>query len=260
MEQPSTPNLPKAFADALVPSAPPSTYYIPKFLTPPEEEHLLHKINSVPLPTWRHLSHRRLQAHPSPLTTSNTLLAAPLPSWLQHPIISRLSSVPLNDDSPQEHLFAKSPHHSPNHCLINEYTPGQGIHPHEDGSAYHPVVATVSLGSPIVLDVYRKPNAGEPLDKKPAWRICQEPGSLLISMGDMYTECLHGIAEVEVDDNLHSGEGGVVNWDMLGSEWRTGFEDQGGSWRRGTRMSLTFRDVLRVKTLGKGLGFLGGKR
>ncbi|KAL8714246.1 MAG: hypothetical protein Q9220_001975 [cf. Caloplaca sp. 1 TL-2023] len=180
MEQPSTPDLPKSLARALLPSAPPLTYYIPNFLTPTEQESLLQRINSAPLPTWRHLSHRRLQAHPSPLTTSNTLLSSPLPSWLQYPIISRLSSIPLNDDdSPQEkhHLFTTSPHGSPNHCLINEYTPGQGIHPHEDGSAYQPVVATVSLGSPIVLDVYRKPSAGELLEKKPAWRICQEPGS-----------------------------------------------------------------------------------
>ncbi|KAL8803526.1 MAG: hypothetical protein Q9182_003127 [Xanthomendoza sp. 2 TL-2023] len=217
-------------------------------------------VNSVPLPTWRHLSHRRLQAHPSPLTPSNILLAAALPPWLQEPIIPRLISIPATEDD-RENIFTNAPHHAPNHCLINEYTPGQGIHPHEDGAAYYPVVATVSLGAPIVLDVYHKPSAGKSLDPQPAYRILQEPGSLLISMGEMYTKHLHGIAEVEVDENLHEGKGGVINWDMLGPEWKERFDKEGGRSRRETRVSLTFRDVLKVKSLGKGLGFLStGKK
>ncbi|CAO1599762.1 hypothetical protein XANCAGTX0491_003477 [Xanthoria calcicola] len=145
------PRLPASLAESLISSAPPSTYYIPNFLSPTEQSQLLQKINGVPLPTWRHLTHRRLQAHPSPLTASNTLLAAPLPQWLQEPIIPRLLSIPLTPhDSP--HIFSASPHGAPNHCLINEYTPGHGIHAHEDGAAYHPIVATISLGAPIVLD------------------------------------------------------------------------------------------------------------
>ncbi|KAL8808602.1 MAG: hypothetical protein Q9200_004205 [Gallowayella weberi] len=232
------PRLPASLADALVHGAPPSTYYIPGFLNPAEQSQLLQKVNSVPLPTWRHLSHRRLQAHPSPLTPSNILLAAALPPWLQEPIIPRLISIPMTEDD-RENIFTKTPHHAPNHCLINEYTPGQGIHPHEDGAAYHPVVATISLGAPIVLE---------------------EPGSLLISMGEMYTEHLHGIAEVEVDENLHEGKGGVINWDMLGPEWKERFDKEGGKWKRETRVSLTFRDVLKVKNLGKGLGFLSTGR
>jgi len=40
--------------------------------------------------------------------------------------------------------------------LLNEYLPGQGILPHEDGGAYWPVVGTVSLGGVVVLDVYEK--------------------------------------------------------------------------------------------------------
>lgn len=46
--------------------------------------------------------------------------------------------------------------------------------PHEDGSAYYPIVATVSLGSSIILDVSRKDAEGK---KEPvvSWRILQEP-------------------------------------------------------------------------------------
>ncbi|KAL8737366.1 MAG: hypothetical protein Q9181_001741 [Wetmoreana brouardii] len=172
------------------------------------------------------------------------------------PTTTRLLSVPLHEGQSKENIFAGSPHGAPNHCLINEYTPGQGIHPHEDGAAYYPVVCTISLGSPIVLDVYRK---GE--SKKPAYRILQEQGSLLISMEEMYTDYLHGIKEVEVDEELHGGEGGVCNWEMLGKEWRARIEDNGGKWGREIRVSATFRDVMSVKKVGKGLGFLsaGGK-
>lgn len=70
-----------------------------------------------------------------------------LPEWLSNPLSSRFDSLGI---------FKDSPHGRANHCLINEYLPGQGIMPHEDGAAYHPVVATVSLSGTLVLDVYEK--------------------------------------------------------------------------------------------------------
>lgn len=134
---------------------------------------------------------------------------------------------------------------------MNEYTPGQGIFPHEDGSAYHPVVATISLGSHIVLDIYaKKPDESGEREEKPRWRILQEPKSLLITTAALYRDNLHGISEKGVDEDLN--EIGVVNWDLIGR--KQDFED--GTKRRETRVSLTFRDVLKVKKLGKGLNFL----
>lgn len=135
---------------------------------------------------------------------------------------------------------------------MNEYKPGQGIFPHEDGGAYHPVVATVSLGSHIVLDIYAKKldGSGE-RDDVPRWRILQEPRSLLITSGKLYSDYLHGIVETKVDENLNVID--VCNWDLLGG--RDNFET--GTNQRETRVSLTFRDVLKVKTLGRGFGFLG---
>lgn len=134
---------------------------------------------------------------------------------------------------------------------MNEYAPGQGIFPHEDGSAYHPVVATVSLGSHIVLDIYaKKPHKSGEREEKPRWRILQEPRSLLITTAALYRDHLHGIAETDVDEDLN--EEGVVNWGLVGG--REDFED--GVKKREVRVSLTFRDVLKVKKLGKGLSFL----
>ena len=205
---------------------------------------LLSQINTAPLPKWKQLSHRRLQAHPSVLTANNTLLDAPLPVWLSKPVISRLLSLPLAADA-EDHIFSRAPHGAPNHCLINEYLPGQGIHAHEDGGAYYPVVATISLGSHIVLDIKPKNVTGI------GWRILQEPRSLLITTGDLYAETLHGISETEADEDL--GPESIVNWDLLGDKQRF---NQGRAIRE-KRISLTFRDVIQVKKLGKAFGALG---
>ena len=45
--------------------------------------------------------------------------------------------------------------------------------PHEDGPAYWPVVATVSLGGALTLDIYEKDVDGRRMDP-PKYRILQE--------------------------------------------------------------------------------------
>jgi alkylated DNA repair protein alkB family protein 6 len=189
------------------------------------------------------LSHRRLQTWPSTLTKTNTLLAAPLPAWLHEPIVSpRLDALGC---------FAGSPHQAPNHVLINEYQPGQGIMPHEDGSAYYPLVATVSLGAPIVLDLYEKDSGNdEKADREPAFRILQEARSLLITTNELYTQYLHGIAERLTDEDL--GFDSIANWEMLGDTQPS----RNSSYKRQTRVSLTYRDVLKVAKVGNPVKFL----
>jgi len=112
------------------------------------------------------------------------------------------------------HIFKDSPHGSPNHVLINEYLPGQGIMPHKDGAAYYPVVCTVSLGAPIVLDIYSSKDDGT-IESKPHWRILQESRSLLITTKNLYTDYLHGIAEAKADINLCPST--ISNYDLLRS-------------------------------------------
>ncbi|CAD0113851.1 unnamed protein product [Aureobasidium uvarum] len=211
-------------------------YYIPNFIDPKEEAELL---NAIPSNRWIQLQHRRLQTHPSSLSKSNTLLEAPLPSWLVNPVISRFKSLGL---------FSDSPHHAPNHVLINEYNPNEGIMPHEDGAAYYPIVATVSLSSALCLDVYEKNQDGDQArpSSTPKWRVLQEPRSLLITCGSAYTDTLHGISEAEVDEDL--GPDAVANWTLLGDN--KVFVDNGGQNVRTTRISLTYRDVLKVSKVG----------
>jgi alkylated DNA repair protein alkB homolog 6 len=242
--------------------APASMYYIPNFISEVEEINLLQSVSvlsseiqgslnsrQIPSHKWISLSNRRLQALPSRLTEKNTLLGAPLPEWLKKPIVDRIQ---------QPGCFEGSPH-GINHCLINEYMPGQGIMPHEDGGAYFPVVATVSLSGTLVLDVTEKRShsrnstqndeikvgAGSTAEKT-QWRILQEPRSLLITCGSAYTDTLHGIAEVKEDVSLSSET--VANWDLLGDQEKILQAD--GKSVRTTRISLTFRDVLKVSNIG----------
>ncbi|KAK3670217.1 hypothetical protein LTR78_009872 [Recurvomyces mirabilis] len=244
-----------------VPGPPESIFYIPNFITKAEEAKIL---ESIPPNKWIALSHRRLQAWPARLTATNTLItsssASSLPSWLQDPVVSRIQALGV---------IQGSTHGDVNHCLINEYLPGQGIMPHEDGGAYWPVVATVSLGASVVLHVTAKIASGhmaegegesrkegegveEESRNEGSWRILQEPRSLLVTFGAAYTETLHGIAEVEEDVGLR--EGTVANWNLLGD--REGIVKAGGRNVRGTRVSLTLRDVRKVSKLG---GKLFGK-
>lgn len=160
-------------------------------------------------------------------------------------------------------IFEQTPHGMPNHVLINEYRPGEGIMPHEDGGAYAPVVATISLGGALCLDVVHKPiecgqddatvevatgevAAGEGAKQKytiPA-RILQEPCSLLVTTGAAYRDYMHGIASIKVDENLSVET--VANWGLLGDA--KAFEEQGGRNNRQVRTSLTYRDVLKVSS------------
>lgn len=228
--------------DAQISGLPESGFYVPEFLSPEEEQYILQEISKLPSTRWTILSHRRLLSLPSQLTGAarDTLIAAPMPPFLSKVVLDRLA---------QTRLFKDSPHGAPNHCLVNEYQPGQGIMPHVDGPAYYPITATVSLASHTVLNIYKKNDQGE-REATPTWHILQEPRSLLITTGDMYKDTLHGISEDDEDKDL--GPETIVNWNKLGD--KTPYE--GGTAKRQNRLSLTYRDVLKVAKLGGAMKFM----
>ncbi|KFG86173.1 hypothetical protein MANI_008646 [Metarhizium anisopliae] len=241
-------SLPPSLEDARIHGVPSAAYYIPDFISEEEEHFILGKIAGAPKPRWKQLTHRRLQTWPSDLV-QNRLLDSPLPEWLENPVVSRilsLSTVKSNGgskpgpDLEPEHIFAQSPHRRPNHVLINEYPPG-------DGATYWPVVCTVSLGASLCLNLHRNRDDGA-LDPVPAWRILQEPRSLLITTDDLYTDYLHGIADIEEDLDLSADT--IVNWSTL----RCSQQFADGRNVRQTRTSLTYRDVLKVSRMGNKLG------
>ncbi|CAK7269088.1 hypothetical protein SEPCBS57363_003426 [Sporothrix epigloea] len=245
--------LPASLASKQIHGLPATAFYISDFISEEEEERILQRVKAAPKPRWKQLSHRRLQTWPSGLL-HDKLLDAPLPSWLVEPVITRLLSIPVhlptkgaNKDDQCENIFFNSPHQRPNHVLINEYPPGVGIMPHKDGSAYHPVVCTVSLGASLCLNIYKNDDSGA-LHPEPVARILQEPRSLLIITDTIYTDYLHGIADVEQDVDLLPST--VANWDLLRSKDLFA----SGQNSRQTRVSLTYRDVIKVSKLGNRLG------
>ena len=97
-----------------------------------------------------------------------------------------------------------------------------------------------------MLDVKPKDQA-----KGVGWRILQEPRSLLITTGELYTDCLHGIGQIEIDEDL--GAEGIANWQLLGDQGAF----SGRQVVRETRVSLTFRDVKKAQKLVNAFGALG---
>ncbi|KAG8851128.1 hypothetical protein FRB96_009469 [Tulasnella sp. 330] len=158
------------------------------------------------------------------------------------------------------------------------------IKPHEDGPAYHPAVATISLGSPTLLAIYAykelpmeslHPDVesvtpkGRAIQPDPVAHIFLEPRSLLIMTGDMYKNHLHGISPSESDVIIAKGREdvcgstavSVANEEWIADRSIRGFlADQGRYLAiRSVRTSLTFRRVEKTAKMGVG-GMLGKTR
>ena len=141
------------------------------------------------------------------------------------------------------------------------------VKPHEDGPSYHPVVATLSLGSHAVFHYYAYKaddgaqdgpettapmnGQGRPIDPAPVASVLLEPRSLIITTGALYVNHLHGIDEVEEDAFPAPGAApgpspAIANVGQLGSDATRRVVQDGGTLRREARYSLTCRDVARV--------------
>ncbi|XP_077919749.1 putative RNA/DNA demethylase ALKBH6 isoform X6 [Halichoerus grypus] len=136
-----------------VEQAPPIIYYVPDFISKEEEEYLLRQVFNAPKPKWTQLSGRKLQnwgglPHPRGMVPER------LPLWLQR-YVDKVSDLSLFGGLPA------------NHVLVNQYLPGEGIMPHEDGPLYYPTVSTISLGSHTMLDLYepRQPKDDDPAEQ-----------------------------------------------------------------------------------------------
>jgi len=227
-------------------------FYLPNFITIEEEKYIIQKIHDSPQPQWKNLANRRLQIWGGDITAKGTLISQALPSFVDKfpDIVSRIKATGAFDDSP---------HKGPNHVIMNEYLPGQGIMPHEDGPRYHPVVATLSLGSHAVFHYYRYQEEiddgavsrghGKIIDMTPIASVLLEPRSLIISSGMMYVSHLHGIEEVE-GDLIASRTGlpgvNIANLAQLEDSELKLLIHQGIPLQRQVRYSLTCRDVGRV--------------
>ncbi|XP_070378249.1 alpha-ketoglutarate-dependent dioxygenase alkB homolog 6 isoform X4 [Dermacentor albipictus] len=132
----------------------------------------------------------------------------------------------------------------PNHVLVNEYKPGEGILPHEDGPLYYPVVTNITLNSSTVIDFYKPrksttcevtADAKDTETNSHIGSLLLERRSLLITSGAMYTDYLHGIegrTKDIIDDSIKNIDACSVK--------------RGTVLQRETRVSLTIRVVPKV--------------
>jgi alkylated DNA repair dioxygenase AlkB len=112
--------------------------------------------------------------------------------------------------------------HPPNHVLINEYQPGEGIIPHTDGPAYDSRTATISLGgSDVIFKLWPRTKPDNNDDIQIALEvILHGHGSLVLFTDDAYMNHCHEISEGVLEERLSSD----------------------GTWvKRGYRISMTFR-------------------
>ncbi|CAG2056836.1 unnamed protein product [Timema podura] len=237
-----------ALANCAIEATPPTVFYVPEFITEEEEKRLIEQVTSAPKPKWTQLAHRRLQnwggiPHPK------GMIAEKIPDWLLK-YTHRIESLGLFEGK------------APNHVLINEYLPGQGIlngynpsspvlQPHLDGSLFYPTVTTISCGSHTVLEFHHPPHTevvsaqGEVTSDHNLLSLLVEPRSLLVLQDDLYHKYLHSIAEVTQDTitdriaNLESCQGCYTIGQCL---------------QRQTRLSLTIRHVPRTSKLQIKLG------
>ncbi|XP_077972963.1 putative RNA/DNA demethylase ALKBH6 isoform X1 [Styela clava] len=203
-------------------------FYMPNFITDKEEEYLVNEVYKSPKPKWTVLSNRRLQnwggiPHPKGMVQEN------LPKWLND-CCDKVSNLGVFADN------------KPNHVLVNEYKPGQGIMPHQDGPLYYPTVTTISLGSHTILDFYDLRTGDDRSCNEPKFSLLLERRSLLILQELMYESHMHGISERSTDV---LNKDFVYNFDNLGDETLKSkiISESEFKLDRKTRISLTIRNV-----------------
>jgi hypothetical protein len=158
---------------------------------------------------WQQLKTRRLQCWGGlpPSSNSNDAVYVsgekePLPDWLEE-MCSAVAGTGL---------FGLS-EHSPNHVLINEYQPAEGIMHHTDGPVYVNRVVIISLGSSAVMTFRRRVSTaeigaaregdeGRHSDTSPnssdsgVLSVVLRPRSVLFFSDEVYSHYMHGIEAV----------------------------------------------------------------
>ncbi|XP_020517584.1 alpha-ketoglutarate-dependent dioxygenase alkB homolog 6 isoform X3 [Amborella trichopoda] len=225
----------------------PTVFYIPNFVSKSEETHLLQYIYGVPASKWKSLKNRRLQ---------NWVFqkAAHLePRWARG-CLAHSSGL----GGPSGHLpRGELP-------LVEEVWFMRRVSslktPHQDGPAYFPIVAILSLGSPAVMNFTPHlkltecvTHVPDQIDKHCTLSVALIPCSLLIFKDSAYSEYLHGIDDSDIqriDEVVNIGDILSYKEQMmpLSSELEEGDQrtEKGSIHRSGTRVSLTCRLVPKV--------------
>ncbi|KAG0143944.1 hypothetical protein CROQUDRAFT_48041 [Cronartium quercuum f. sp. fusiforme G11] len=276
----------------------PEIFLIPDFITRAEESYLSQKTdqvgnsnmviepgNSISIRAggWQHIKHRRSMYWGGTLTAKGSLIPRDLPGFVNHEwpnVFQRISRLGIFSDSSSK----QDPFIEPNHCLVNEYLPGDGILPHQDGPAYFPTVATLSLDAHTTYDFYSyiddhsispsfpetlstkiptlvihppsqestspvnttSPTAtGRPISPDPIFSLFVPRRSLIIIRSRCYTDLLHAIPNRRVD-RLNKDLCQTLNWDPNSDLHMILSQSIDPQLERERRISLTCRRVERV--------------
>ena len=184
---------------------PPGLTIVPDFVSLAEEKFLLDCIDDSNASPWLEDLKRRVKHlgfrydYKARALTSNDRIGD-LPQW----------ATELGDRLVENEYFKSAP----DQVIINEYFPGQGIASHVDrDTCFGPTVASISLGSDIVMDF--RADADED-----AGHVLLPARSAVILSADARYHWKHGIASRKVD--------------TIDRE----------TYKRSRRVSLTFRTVL----------------
>ncbi|XP_023935683.2 alpha-ketoglutarate-dependent dioxygenase alkB homolog 6 [Bicyclus anynana] len=208
----------------------PTAYYISDFITEEDEKYIISNIYAAPKPKWTQLSNRRLQNWGG-LPHNRGMIAEEIPNWLQK-YLNNINSLNVMDGK------------KPNHVLVNEYLPGQGILPHLDGSLFYPTITTISVASHTILK-FLEPSSSDDAVLKPVFKFLLEPRSLLVLKDRLFDYYLHSIDEVS-EDVLDDS---VVNLNMCSNKYV-----KGATLTRDTRISLTIRHVPKTTSFKINIG------
>ena len=162
--------------------------YHPDFLVASDEDRLLTHIDDSEWLTdlSRRVMHFGYKYDYTSRRLDETARIGPLPEWL-----ARLATM-VREAASEEAKQLLDPHRPFEQAIINEYLPGQGIAPHIDRDCFGPIVATVSLGSPVNMD-FRCDSTGVEYVQR------LEPRSLVLLYGDARAKWRHGIAKRHSD-------------------------------------------------------------
>jgi hypothetical protein len=125
-------------------------FYLPEYVSRELEEEVIEIAHTMPAKQWVTLRGRRLQCFGGkPTEDVASFKPQVLPPWVKQ----LCQSLTLAGVFGMEE--------TPNHVLLNEYQPGQGIMAHTDGPFFRPRVAILSLGGPAIFRFKRRLATGE---------------------------------------------------------------------------------------------------
>jgi len=203
--------------------------FIPEFVTTAEADAIHRAVyEEVDGLRWTQLRYRRLiNLGGTPLLEG--MCPEPIPDAF-HAVMARA-------------FDAKMLPYACNHILINEYRPGHGILPHEDGPLYHPSVVIVSLLSSAILRFRKKSSSSFTSRYPDVFGVYLTPRSVICFHEELYTDYLHSI-EDKTEDIMTED---IINLDSFGNALRLG-----QAVPRDVRLSLTLRVVKKVRSVMEG--------